>query len=300
MPVDGARLGAFIARRLPQRPARGLVRVWYGQRFRFDRAVAGARQSALVGLALGEPDTIARRIAREAWTMRGLQRLVYARLAVSGPEGCGAEFDDLAAPAWAALGSECTPRIVVTLHAGNYLEGFLALLPLIPRHQPLHIIKLAAESALESAAYRSFGHLGHEVIVHRLHEHPAGRIVRELRRTCGVLIIFADVPPEFGQTRPVTLFGRPARLVAGPVLLGLLAGAILVPAFSIWSGEGRSSVRLGRPIACARLPGESGDDASVRLVRELARQIEAHVRAYPAQWALWPVLATLFEADSCG
>ena len=294
--VDAGQIDEYIGCRFPPRVARRLIRAWYALRFRFDATVEATSQARLVGLALGEPDAIAWRIAREAWLTRGMQRLTYAQLARYGAGSSLPQIEDLEARAWTVLGSDTAPRVIVTLHAGNYLEGFLALLPLIPRHQPLHIIKLASATEQETAAYRAFGHLGHQVHVHRLHEHPAGRVVRELRRTRGVLNIFVDVPPELGQTRPVTLFGRRARIVAGPILLGLLSGAIVVPAFSVLGPGGSSSVRLGRPLTCARLAGESHEAAIVRLAQALVRQVEAHVRAYPQQWALWPVLATLFES----
>jgi KDO2-lipid IV(A) lauroyltransferase len=83
------------------------------------------------------------------------------------------------------------------------------------------------------------------------------------------------------RARDVTLFGAPARIPEGPLRLGALTGAPLVPVFAARTGHRRYVVEVAPPVRLRRTPTDAELDAAAQAI---ARELERFVRARPTQW----------------
>lgn len=75
--------------------------------------------------------------------------------------------------------------------------------------------------------------------------------------------------------------GRMVRLARGPFALSRLTGVPLVPVVARWNDEGRIEIVVDRPIAAP--PSGLGGDAELAATTEIARRMEAHLRARPGE-----------------
>ena len=280
------RLAEWPAYCLPQRWAQQ-VAGWLFARVHavLNPALLSSTQ-ALVQLTLGEPRHNASRIARQCLFAKGRQRCNYR--AMSRTRQWRSARHSLSPATHRILAESAEPLVLLTLHQADYLAGLLAILRLIPTERPIHIIKLAEWTQIEQDAYRHFRQYGHTLVIHRLSERPAKRIVRALKSKA-ILLTFVDVPREFGTTTQVQMFGLPFRLTAGPLAMARLAGAAVVPLFSNYDSAGNCEVRAGDAIRSRDVD---------EMAQRLALDIEANLRIYPHQWEMWPVLADLWDADA--
>lgn len=256
-------------------------------------APASLRATArTVQLALAEPHKAARRISSSSFAAKGRQRSNYRSMA---RQSCWPQAEtDFPPAAHAALADANRPLVLLTLHQADYLAGLLAVLRLIPTERDIHIIKLAEWSRIEEDAYKHFGKYGHTLVIHRLSDRPAKRIVRALKRKA-ILVTFVDVPREFGSTVGVQMFDLPFQLTSGPLAMARLAGASVLPLFASYDSAGQRQVRSGPAIAASA----NGKKRSVATMAQLlATQIEANLRTHAAQWEMWPVLNNLLDLDA--
>jgi KDO2-lipid IV(A) lauroyltransferase len=96
-----------------------------------------------------------------------------------------------------------------------------------------------------------------------------------------------------GNGVPVRFFGSLTRLPGGPAALGLRTGAAVLPAFTIRRPDGRYVGWFEPPLALVQT-GDVRADVLANTAR-VTRCIEAVIRCYPAQWAMfqpvWPAPA---------
>ncbi len=84
------------------------------------------------------------------------------------------------------------------------------------------------------------------------------------------------------QGRPVTYFGRTASFPIGPVVLAMISGAPLIPAFVLKRPDGRYFGVLEEAIPIL-LEGRRNDIIDKSLAKT-ARIFEKYIRSYPDQW----------------
>ncbi len=249
--------------------------------------------TAAVQLTLAEPARNARRIANACFAAKGAQRSNYRAMARS--DCWRVAQTDFGASVHRALADAQAPLVILTIHQADYLAGLLAVLRLIPLEREIHIIKLAEWTQIEESAYQHFRQYGHTLVIHRLSEKPAKKIVRALKKQA-ILVTFVDVPREFGATASVNMFDLPFQLTCGPLAMARLASARVLPVFSNYSAKGLPEVSAGPLIESQ---GRSGTKVSVQsMSQQLASQIESNLRRYANQWEMWPVIPNLLDREA--
>jgi hypothetical protein len=132
--------------------------------------------------------------------------------------------------------------------------------------------------------------------------HLAGRIVfdrdkplastlaaQRLMRKNGIVSITAGAW-EGGRLAQIELLGGSIELAVGAPGLARLAGAALLPVFTVrGEGEDRIRVIIERPLDVA--PDGDMDAALQSAARQFGILLEQYVRAYPSEWRDWKNLA---------
>ena len=249
--------------------------------------------AAAVQLTLAEPARNARKIANACFAAKGAQRSNYR--AMTNCAQWRVAQTNFGAPVYRALANAEAPLVILTMHQADYLAGLLSVLRLIPVEREIHIIKLAEWTQIEESAYHHFRQYGHTLVIHRLSEKPAKKIVRALKKQA-ILVTFVDVPREFGTTASVNMFDLPFQLTSGPLAMARLAAARVLPVCSNYSADGRCEVAAGTLIESQ---ARSGQKPSVQhMAQQLADQIEANLNRFAAQWEMWPVIPNLLDQDA--
>ena len=253
-----------------------------------DRAQQVASVASIVAGVLGEPLSVARRIAASSldgntqlysearWLAR--QSTAVRRRHVSQ-----VAFDD-AADLARVLAAGRRPLVVVSLHTRGYLTALLRLCQLLPADREIALIKREPPSARD----RMFSGLGNR---------PAPLLLRSYARpglrAGGVLLVMLDVPPTFdaGATCPVQLLGLAAQLPVGPVELALRSGALILPLHAAADGircDALLDAAVDRRLRTRR---------RAELQAQLAQATGRAIRAAPERWLLWAHLPAFLRAQ---
>jgi|GEM_PF-5096738 len=273
--------------------ARWLAGKLYGGCYRLFGQSSLQNAAAAVQLTLAEPASDARRIAKACFAAKGAQRSNYRSMARC--DQWRVAQTNFGASVHRALADARSPLVILTIHQADYLAGLLSVLRLIPLEREIHIIKLAEWTQIEESAYQHFRQYGHTLVIHRLSERPAKKIVRALKKQA-ILVTFVDVPREFGATASVNMFDLPFQLTCGPLAMARLASARVLPVFSNYSADGGCEVAAGTLIKSL---DPQGSKAAVQdMAQQLASQIESNLRRYAAQWEMWPVIPNLLDREA--
>jgi len=127
------------------------------------------------------------------------------------------------------------------------------------------------------------------------HELDPPALVATLRKGNTTLIIFCDLPREYGQVIEVIFLGRRAWFPKGPALIALVSK---VPLFGfITYQEGGYNVIEINSVSEARInAGESLEQATRRLTQLLVNLLEVNLRRCPEQWRYLKKLPGYFVA----
>lgn len=180
--------------------------------------------------------------------------------------------------------------IILAAHVGNY--NVVPSLPVARGYPTAVVAERVHPEELYTYVNELRASLGVQVI-------PPGSeslrpIIRLLRRN-GILILAGD-RDVVGSGMPVPLFGEPARLPTGPVLLAMRTGAALIPAGTVRKGS-RRSLAFVEPAIEMVDTGDWDVDLRVNMIR-MAEALERMIRRDPGQWAvLQPVWDTTTPAD---
>jgi len=227
---------------------------------------------------LGESATAARRLLDDWFFYKRLENESWSK----GRASRGRLLD---AQAVGAYVNECPRGVVIaTIHLGDYLEGLRQLLGSVGQKQ-VFVVRRRAWSELEQRAFARIAPKGLVGTVLRTGSGAAATAVRELRRG-NVLIVFFDLPHDFGATVEVDFFGQRAHFVRGPAEVALLGAADVLAVFTHHEESG--SVVEAMPVIAAR---PCSRETRARRVEEISQQLckwaEQHIRRHPAQWANW-------------
>jgi len=240
---------------------------------------------------LGESTTSARRLLHDWFFYRQLEAASW-----SGAVRCGRSTLLDAARVGAYV--DACPRgiVVATMHFGDYLEG-LRRFRLAPTWtKRVFVVRRAAWSELEARAFaRVAGDV--DLTVLRSGRGAAVAAVRELKRGNVVIVLF-DLPERFGPTTEADFCGRTLRVVRGPAELAVLGDADVLPLFTHYDERG-ISVAQAMPVIAAMQPPRAERQRRVRAITQrLWRFAAAFVRADPAQWSNWPMVAEMCAASN--
>jgi len=168
-------------------------------------------------------------------------------------------------------------------HSGNW---DMAGLWLVQRHGTLTTV---AERLKPESLFRRFvdyrESLGFEIFpLSGGEEPPFGRLAQRLREGGVVCLLGERDLAKHGV--PVTFFGEPTRMPAGPAKLAIETGAALLPVHHWFEEAPRSAATCGPEIDVS-----GGVEATTQA---LASVFEANIAAHPADWHM---LQPLWEAD---
>lgn len=176
--------------------------------------------------------------------------------------------------------------VIVTGHLGNWdiaakgLCDYGARVNLVMARESNASIQGYARDTKEDAGVR--------VIYSDTSVFSSFNMIRALRNN-EIVAIQLDRPIGAGGMRCVDFFGRPALFPSGPFVLARLAGAPVIPVFAPRLGHRHYAVHVGRGYDVSR----DRDPALLeRVMRDVVREFENVVRAYPTQWfqfaPFWP------------
>lgn len=171
--------------------------------------------------------------------------------------------------------------VLTTAHLGNW-ELSAALLHRSGRPVNLVMAREANETTQEYVR-KTRETSGMRVILSDSSIFSAFNMIRALRRNeiVAIQVDRAPVSPVApAGYRRVELFGREAPFLEGPFHLARLAGAPVVPVFTLRRGTRHYEIRLGDPIHVSR----SDPDDATRALRDTVALLEQTIRENPDQW----------------
>ncbi len=199
-------------------------------------------------------------------------------------------FDEL-------LRSDRRPRIIATFHFGDFTYGIHYLMSGMAAQRPRYFLTLApCLPATYSNVRHAFGDsvaaVDSELL---LGEHSLRSLSAKLRVAGGNLVLFCDLPPQFGERIEVDFLQRPASFPRGPATLSIVNRVPILPVLCCYGPEG-PTVICGQQIEPRHNPPRDRE-ASVRLItQQLVDFFAPHFSQNPAQWRYLECLPDYFLA----
>ena len=107
--------------------------------------------------------------------------------------------------------------------------------------------------------------------------------LRQLRKG-GIVYIIIDQNPPYPDIM-VDFFGYAVPSFKGPVVLALRTGAVILPAFIVYSNGWRHKLFIEKPFTLETTENQEGDIA--RNLARLMKLAEGYIEQYPEQWWWW-------------
>jgi lauroyl/myristoyl acyltransferase len=169
--------------------------------------------------------------------------------------------------------------LLVTAHTA----GWETVGPLLARDHALAVMIVEhAERDPSARAIQDAARRAHGVLVAHAGEDPLSALpLAKHLREGGAVALQIDRAAGRLRGRTVTMFGARARVPEGPLRLGMLTGAPLVPVFAARSGYRRYEVVAYPPIRIGRNADTPELDAAAQ---ELADAMQHFLAAHPTQW----------------
>ena len=190
-------------------------------------------------------------------------------------------------------------RIVASFHFGNFVYGVNKYLCFQADISKTVILSQTESSTayIENMA-RAFGDKGvrleNQVLLDQI---DVCGLSQFLRQAGGSLIMFADLPREFGETVAVEFLGRQASFSKSIALLSLANSVPILPLVCFDRG-GRCQLEIGRQIEPRIGKGESRADAIVRMTQLQIDFFEYFFNRHKEQWRYLYLLPEYFAEAS--
>ena len=188
-------------------------------------------------------------------------------------------------------------RILCSFHMGDYIYGCNYLASLEEGHRSKKVLSFGAapESYFDNLT-KAFGNSSikrsAELLVEQTSVVDLTRLIRSEKTT---LLMFCDLPAEYGETVTVPFLGRRARFSKGPAVVALASRTPLLPVVNFIDGQ-INCIEI-RPLIEPNIkPGENFTQAVVRITAELVSTFEEIFKSYPEQWRYLTLLPDYFEA----
>jgi lauroyl/myristoyl acyltransferase len=169
--------------------------------------------------------------------------------------------------------------LLVTAHTA----GWETVGPLLARDHALAV--MIVENAERDASARGIqdgARKAHGLLVAHAGEDPLSALpLAKHLRDGGVVALQVDRVPTPVRGRTVTMFGSPSRVPEGPLRLGMLTGAPIIPVFAARTGYRRYEIVAYPAIRVARHASPTDLDTAAQI---LADAMERFLAAHPTQW----------------
>ncbi|MFT4886744.1 MAG: lauroyl/myristoyl acyltransferase [Pseudohongiellaceae bacterium] len=176
-------------------------------------------------------------------------------------------------------------RIVASFHFGNFVYGlhkFVCLQREISNTAVLSQTKSSTEY-IENMT-RAFGGkgagLGNQMLLDKVDVLGLSQFLRKSNRC---LVMFADLPSEFGQTIEVEFLGRKAAFSKSIALLALTNKVPILPVICFKDGD-THQIEIGRQIEPRIKDGESRADAVTRMTQLQIDFFQYFFNCHSEQW----------------
>ncbi len=273
-------LSLFLARRLPRRVLRAVIRQTVSRymqlRPKYQRALR-ANLSIILGRPADSRDV--RRAGKALLDAHFTAWLDFLHFATRPPEEASRLVESVVGYSRIVEGrDEGNGVLLLTAHLGNWEVGGLMLAEM---KQPIHVVLVPdIFPAVERARRALHSRAGITEI----------RVDRSLAPTLAVLraikangIVAMQGDRDFSNTGiAVPFFGRDAYFPRGPFLVAMATSATVLPAFIIRTPDGRYRAVVEEPLAIER--GGDREFALRENVRRYVAVLERYVSANPEQW----------------
>lgn len=186
--------------------------------------------------------------------------------------------------AWRQVAASGEGIVMVSAHVGNYEVG--SMLPSSEEQRHVHLVREreanpAAQRYVEGLLAR-LGGAGHYSWHFEGDEPFHGLPLLQALRRGEIVAVHGDRPRTGTRTLPVTLFGRPFELPAGPPALARIADVPVLPVFVLREGRRRYRLELREPLRVARTADRQRDLTAA--AERIAAEVEWAIRQEPHQW----------------
>lgn len=186
-------------------------------------------------------------------------------------------------------------RIVCSFHFGDFIYGLNALMCLESPSQKriFHSQQRASKDYFHNIKL-SFG--DRAVLDKNQLTTSASNVLQilyQLRVQPTTLVMFCDLPGNFGQSCEVSFLGRKAFFPRGVATLGLCAQIPIIPAIS-FSVSNTNYVKVFAPISPVKAQDETREKAVSRIIQDLVCILESFVQLFPYQWKFLQALPNYF------
>jgi KDO2-lipid IV(A) lauroyltransferase len=273
-------LSLFLARRLPRRVLRGVLRQTVSRymqlRPKYTRALR-ANLSVILGRPADSREV--RRASKALLDAHFTAWLDFLHFATRPPEEASRLVESVVGYSRIVDGRDAGNGVLLlTAHLGNWEVGGLMLAEM---KQPIHVVLVPdIFPAVERARRDLHSRAGiTEIRVDRSLA-PTLAVLRALKAN-GIVAMQGD--RDFSNTGiAVPFFGREAYFPRGPFLVAMATTAAVLPAFIIRTPDGRYRAVVEEPLAIER--GRDREAALRENVLRYVAVLERYVAANPEQW----------------
>lgn len=186
------------------------------------------------------------------------------------------------------------PIVILGIHMGSFMSAGAKLAELLGPERDAALFRRLEETDMERRAFRHLSqYTGRFTVLRHSDRSSAVKALSTLRRG-GALLTPIDLPPHFGVSTQVNLFGHRLHLSSGPVRLAVVTSATLVICALFRTSKGHETLHFRAPLSCAPLPGETRSEAVERLMKLIAAELGKYIRAQPGEWLMWRLLPAYF------
>lgn len=240
----------------------------------------------LLGWLLAEPRSTCQGILREFLFQRAITAKRWAdvmsrRVSPAGVIG-DVQLEDEALVG-SFLRNQIRGLVLATFHAGDYLSMLLKITSMLPEQRHMYVLRRADARTREANAVLPTLLPNIRVV---LADQEGLRQAAQALRRGHVLAVLCDLPPSWGPSVPVCLFGKRLRWTRSAADLARLGKADLLPLTSHLEDSG-----CCRAAAHGLLSVRTLDAPSV--LQQLADTAEATIREQPGQWHQWPLVPAM-------
>ena len=178
--------------------------------------------------------------------------------------------------------------IINLLHMADYWRGILTLANALSENVKIGIPRKGGLSDDERAAFDTIKRIGRQYVTFDTTKPAATFNMIQFIRQGGVLIHFCDLPPFFGESTPVSFFGRKAHFLLGPAFISIIAKTpIHIASISMNPVTAAGRIRFVKRIEPHPDREKSGIENARDLTTRVAEVCELAIRDQPEEWRYW-------------
>lgn len=246
-----------------------------------------AQHTDILSVCLREPRHHVRRLCRDNW--RFLTRTERRRHLLQSPHVVRKIGNSIACETKTAFDSllkaDSRSRIIATFHFGEFTYGISYLMSGLAAKYPRYFLSLApcrpaTYTNMQRAIGPSVADRRSEIVLAETSMRDLSALLRQPKTN---LVMFCDLPHEFGERIDVSFLQRQAAFPKGPATLALLNRVPIVPAICVQEAGGLT-VHCGQQIEPPSAIGGDRTEAIRQLTQQLVDYFAFYFLKFPAQW----------------